>query len=192
MVALPVTMITVALAEPLTLLLGGPQYLPHAAIALQLMIGSIPFGWVNSITNYVLIALGQQTKLTRAFVIGLTFNLVANLIFIPRTANGYEAAAVITIFSEIVEGAAFYYYLRRSLGSIPWLALFGPLILAAMAMAAMVALLLPVSLLLAVIGGLAVYGIGLIALGAFGPEERELLRALLPRRQEAQPEREPA
>ncbi len=188
MVALPVAIITIALAEPLTLLLGGPQYLPHAAIALQWMIASIPFGWINSLTNYVLIALGQQTKLTRAFALALAFNFTANLVFIPRTAHGYEAAAVITIFSEIVEGAAFYYYLRRSLGPIPWWTLFGRLVLAALAMAGAMALLLPLSLVLAVLAGLVTYGVALVILGAFGQEERELARALLPRRWGAQPE----
>jgi O-antigen/teichoic acid export membrane protein len=193
-VALPLVIITIVLAEPLTLLLGGPAYLPHAAIALQLMVGSIPFGWLNSITNYVLIALGQQSKLTRAFLIALAFNVAANLILIPRTANGYEAAAVITIFSEIVEGAAFYYYLRRSLGPIRWLALFGPVVLAALVMAVVVALLLPAGALVALLAGLGAYGAGLVVLGAFGPQERALVRALLPSRQRtaAQPEHEPA
>jgi len=191
MIALPVALITVALAEPLTLLLGGPQYLPHAAIALQLMVVSIPFGWINSLTNYVLIALGQQTKLTRAFALALAFNFTANLVFIPRTAHGYEAAAVITIFSEIVEGAAFYYYLRRSLGAIPWGALFGRLVLAALAMAGAMALLVPLSLALAVLVGLVSYVAALVLLGVLGQEERELVRALLPRRWGAQPEGEP-
>lgn len=191
MIALPMALITIALAEPLTLLLGGPQYLPHAAIALQLMVVSIPFGWINSLTNYVLIALGQQTRLTRAFALALAFNFTANLVFIPRTAHGYEAAAAITIFSEIVEGAAFYYYLRRSLGPIPWGALFGRLVLAALAMAGAMMLLVPLSLALAVLVGLVIYIMALVLLGAFGQEERELVRALLPRRWGVQPEAMP-
>jgi O-antigen/teichoic acid export membrane protein len=64
---------------------GGEQYLPDSMIALQLMVWSMPIGWINSLTNYVLVALDQQRYLTRAFIIGFTFNLIANLIFMPGT-----------------------------------------------------------------------------------------------------------
>ncbi|MEK7310842.1 MAG: flippase, partial [Chloroflexota bacterium] len=116
--ALPLAVVTTFLAPTMIGLLGGQEYLPHGAIALMLMVWSIPVGWINSVTNYVLIALGQQRALTRAFIIGLTFNVIANLIFIP--IYGYPAAAVITILSEIVEGTPFYITLHRTLAPIPW------------------------------------------------------------------------
>ena len=62
MIALPIAVMTTFLAPFLVLVLGGQSYLPHAAIALQIMIWSIPFGWINSIVNYILIALGQQSE----------------------------------------------------------------------------------------------------------------------------------
>lgn len=117
--ALPLAVVTTFLAPTMIGLLGGQEYLPYGAIALMLMVWSIPVGWINSVTNYVLIALGQQRALTRAFIIGLIFNVVANLIFIP--IYGYPAAAVITILSEIVEGTPFYITLHRTLAPIPWL-----------------------------------------------------------------------
>ncbi|MBI5290298.1 MAG: oligosaccharide flippase family protein [Chloroflexi bacterium] len=117
-VALPLAVVTTFISRGLIGLLAGDAYLPQGAIALTLMVWSIPVGWINSVTNYVLIALGQQRALTRAFVIGLTFNVIANLIFIP--IYGYPAAAVITILSEVVEGLPFYYTLHRALAPIPW------------------------------------------------------------------------
>ncbi|MEK7786861.1 MAG: polysaccharide biosynthesis C-terminal domain-containing protein, partial [Chloroflexota bacterium] len=117
-VALPVAVVTTFLSPTLIGVLAGNDYLPHGAIALTLMVWSIPVGWINSVTNYVLIAIGQQRALTRAFVIGLTFNVVANLIFLP--IYGYPAAAIITILSEIVEGLPFYITLHRTLAPIPW------------------------------------------------------------------------
>ena len=80
MIALPLAVVTTFIAPTLVLILGGSSYLPHAGIALQIMIWSIPFGWINSITNYVLIALGQQSKLTRAFIV---LPLVMTLLAIP-------------------------------------------------------------------------------------------------------------
>jgi len=116
--AFPLAIITTFLSSTLIGLLAGDAYLPHGAIALTLMVWSIPVGWINSVTNYVLIALGQQRALTRAFIIGLTFNVIANLIFIP--IYGYAAAAIITIFSEVIEGLPFYITLHKRLAPIPW------------------------------------------------------------------------
>ncbi len=82
--ALPIAVITTLFARELVLLLGDRAYLPHSQIALQIMIWSIPIGWMNSLTNYELIALDQQRYLTRAFFIGVTFNVVANLLLMPR------------------------------------------------------------------------------------------------------------
>ena len=98
LVALPIAVATTFLAHDLILILGGPEFLPDGAIALQLMIWSIPLGWVNSVTQYVLIALDQQRVLTRAFLIVVVFNIGTNLILLPRFS--YPAAAIVTILGE--------------------------------------------------------------------------------------------
>ncbi|MCP5094700.1 MAG: oligosaccharide flippase family protein, partial [Chloroflexi bacterium] len=100
LLALPISAVTFYLATPLVRLLAGNAYLPHGALALQIVILSIPFGWINSVTNYVLIGLGLERIQPRAFTIAVSFNIIANLIFIPRF--DYKAAAVTTILSEIV------------------------------------------------------------------------------------------
>ena len=97
---LPLAVAFTILAEPLTLILAGERYLPNGAIALQLMIWSIPIGWMNSLTQYILISLGMQRLITRAFALAVTFNLVANYLLIPQ--YGFQAAAIATIASELV------------------------------------------------------------------------------------------
>ena len=176
MLALPIAVMTTFLAPFLVLLLGGPSYLPYAAVALQIMIWSIPFGWINSIVNYILIALGQQSKLTRAFVIGLTFNISANLILIPHFS--FVAAAVVTILSELVEGLVFMFYLERSLGSIHWIRLLWRLFVSAGAMMLVMALAWSLHPIVALIAGPLVYVGGLLALRAIGPEEKRVLNRL--------------
>ncbi len=176
MIALPIAVLTTFLAPFLVLVLGGQAYLPHAAIALQIMIWSIPFGWINSIVNYILIALGQQSKLTRAFVIGLTFNISANLILIPRFS--FVAAAVVTILSELVEGLVFMIYLERSLGSIQWIRLLWRLFASAGAMLIVMALAWPLHPIVALIAGPIVYLGGLLVLRVIGPEEKRVLNRL--------------
>ncbi|RMF77420.1 MAG: hypothetical protein D6737_17745, partial [Chloroflexi bacterium] len=116
--ATPTAVLFTFLARPLTFVLGGSEFLPEGAIALQLMIWSIPIGWMNSLTQYVLIALDLQRRITRAFFIGVTFNIVTNLIFVPQF--GFRAAAITTIASEIVLLVPFAWLLQGALGRINW------------------------------------------------------------------------
>jgi O-antigen/teichoic acid export membrane protein len=176
LIALPIAVMTTFLAPFLVLVLGGQSYLPHAAIALQIMIWSIPFGWINSIVNYILIALGQQSKLTRAFVVGLSFNIIANLILIPRFS--YVGAAAVTIMSELVEGLVFMIYLERSLGSIRWLHLLWRLFTAAGVMLIIMTLAWAWHPIVGLIVGPIVYVGALLALKAIGPEEKHVLDRL--------------
>jgi len=180
MLALPLAVVTTGLAPFLIGVLGGPEYMPHGAYALQLMIWHMPLGWINSITNYVLIALGEQRRLTRAFVVGVSFNLITNIILIPL--YGYRAAAVITILSELVLLIAFYHYLRRALVSIPWFGMLWRPALAAAVMSAATYLGWNLHPVLGLAAGLGVYGGLLVVLRVFTPAEQEVLRGLLPAR----------
>jgi O-antigen/teichoic acid export membrane protein len=183
-VALPLATLTAFLAPLMVGVLGGREYLPFGAIALSVMIWSIPFGWINSVTNYLLIALGQQRDLTRAFAVSLIFNIVCNLIFVPL--YGYVAAAAITIASEIFEGAWFYWYLRKSLGPLPWFNWLWRLWASAILMVGVLAALWALAPLLAILVGLGVYGVGVLGLRAFTPDERATLLSILPERVRAQ------
>jgi len=113
---LPLALAFTVLAEPLTLILGGARYIPDGAIALRLMIWSIPIGWMNSLTQYALVALGMQRMITRAFAAAVIFNIVANAIFIPR--YGFQAAALATIASEVVLFLPFIVLIGRKLEGI--------------------------------------------------------------------------
>ncbi len=180
MLAFPVAVGTPFIARDLILILGGGEYLPHSMIALQLLIGFFPFSCINQVTQYVLIALDQQRFLSKAFMIGVAFNLIANLIFIPMYS--YQAAAVIAIFSEIVLLIPFYYGVRRNLAPIPWLSIVWRPALASALMGAVMGLLRSLSVLLLIPSAVVVYFAALVAVGAFRGEEMELLRRLLPLR----------
>lgn len=178
-VAMPVVLFTVFYAEPIILIFGGSQYLPQSAIALQLLIWFLPFSFINSVTQYVLIAIDQQRFLTKAFLIGVTFNVVANLIFIPIFS--YRAAAVITIFSELALFLPFYYCMRKHLASVQWFALAWRPFVAALLMGLIIWWTRSASFLLVIPLALAVYATALVALGTFDEDERAVLRELIPR-----------
>jgi hypothetical protein len=87
----------------------------------------------------------------------------------------YRAAAVITVFSELVLLSAFYVGIRRYLAPVPWIPLLrGP----ALAGAIMVALGLSLWRLsgpLALLVSLGAYALALFILGAFTPDEIALI-----------------
>lgn len=180
MVALPVAVITPFIAAPLIRVLGGAEYLPAGGIALQIMIWSIPIGWINSVTNYVIVALDRQRTLMAAFAAGVIFNVVANLLLLP--AYSYRAAAAITILSEGVLFVAFYRIIRQELGTIGWPRTLWRPALAALGLLAATFALWSVAPLAGLMLSPLIYGAGLLALRPFGPEEWARIAPLLPGR----------
>jgi O-antigen/teichoic acid export membrane protein len=179
--SLPITVGTIFIARELVLIFGGSAYLPDSQYALQWLIWFLPFSFINSVIHYVLIALNQQRFLTKAFLIGLAFNILANLLAIPPLS--YRGAALVTVLSEFALLAPFYYSLRKNLGSVPFLQLAWRPVVAAGAMGVVLyALLQVVSVLLAVPLAGIFYLALLLALGALGPDERALVARLLPAR----------
>ena len=194
-VSLPIAMAVTFLARPLVFIVGGVQYLdvpgvfhifgqtiPYmggADLAFQVIIWSIPIGFVNSVTQYVLIAVNQQHYLTRAFILGVVFNVVGNLILIPRL--GYVGAALATIFSEFSLLFPFYYSVRRNVGRVPWWRVYGPPLLATalMGLATYGLVTAGINVWIAVALGLVVYLVGLLLTGALrGEDMATVLRAL--------------
>ncbi len=191
MVSLPIAVGVTFLATPLVHIVGGAQYLNvplelsafgHSVIinggsdlALQILIWSIPIGFVNSVTQYVLIAVNQQHFLTRAFLLGVAFNVVGNLIAIPHFS--YVGAAVVTIMSEFSLLFPFYYSVRKNVGVVPWLAIIGPSVGAAAVMLASILALMQfgVGLWIAVIAGSVIYVAALTPMGAFRGEDMALV-----------------
>ena len=196
MVSLPIALMVTFVAEPLVQLVGGAQYLnvPETVsflgrkitflggsdLALQVIIWSIPIGFVNSVTQFVLIAVNQQRFLTKAFIIGVVFNVIGNLLLIPHF--GYLGAACITIFSEFSLLFPFYYSVKRNVGVVPWLSicLRPTLALVVTGIATYGLTAAGLNVWLAVGLGLLIYG-GLLALtGALRGNDMELVWGALP------------
>ena len=194
-VSLPVAMSVTFLATPLVYIVGGAQYLnvpgvfdlfgrqiPYmggADLAFQVIIWSIPIGFINSVTQYVLIAVNQQHYLTRAFILGAIFNIVGNLIMIPRM--GYVGAAIVTILSEFSLLFPFYFSIRRHVGTVPWVRVIVPpsVAVAAMGVVTYGLVAMGINVWLAVMAGLGVYVVGLVMTRALrGEDMAAVLRAL--------------
>lgn len=181
LVALPLSVGMWLAADDLILVLGGASYLPHSAIALRLLAWFLPLSFINSVTQYVLIALDQQRFLTRAFLIGVAFNVTANLLLIP--SYGYVAAAVVTVASEVALLVPFYIGVRRNLAPTPWVSLLWRGAAAALVMGVCGWLLVSAGFpgLAAAVASGAVYLGMLLALRTFGEEDVSLVRRLFRR-----------
>lgn len=68
--------------------------------ALQILSLGIPFFYLSALLWHLLILKNRQKLLVIIYAIGLLFNLIFNLIFIPQ--YGYLAAATITVASEAI------------------------------------------------------------------------------------------
>ena len=142
------------------------------------MIWSIPFGWINSVTNYLLVAIDQVRTITRSFVIATVLNIVVNTIFIP--IFGFRAAAISTILSEIILGALFQRTLYRKLNRTPWVQLFGKIVASAALMGAITWIGLQWNLLLGLIVGICAYLATMIYIGVFNSREISIIVDLMP------------
>ncbi len=179
-IAMPLMVLSFVYADFIILLFGGSQYLPDSAIALRLIIGFLPLSFINNVSHYVLIAVNQQRYLTKAFIVGAMFNIVANLIFIPMFS--YRASALITIFSELVLLIPFYIGIRRHVGAVNWIGLLWRPAVATLIMSLVIFLISAWSFALLIPIGLIVYLGALVGIGTFNDDDREMIGLLIPAR----------
>jgi O-antigen/teichoic acid export membrane protein len=183
--AFPIAVAVTVLAPALVALFGGghaADYLGVSDPALAILIWFLPLSFVNGLTQYVMIALNRQAAITRSFATMAAFNFVANLVLIAASpAAGIYIASVITIVSEAVLYFTFLPLLRREDAAPPLLALAWRPALAALLMGAAMLAANRIGPIVAAAVAPLVYAAALWALGAFGAEERALVRRVLGR-----------
>jgi O-antigen/teichoic acid export membrane protein len=109
--ALPVTIGGCLLAHQFIAVLFGSGY-ERAALALSILIWSIPFALFRNVAQAVLISHDRQRQLLRTVGVAAGFNLLLNLALIPRW--GMIGAAVATLATEAVRTAVVLGYSRAA------------------------------------------------------------------------------
>ncbi|MGB1249240.1 MAG: oligosaccharide flippase family protein [Candidatus Promineifilaceae bacterium] len=180
LVALPLAAVITLLADLMIGVVGGEAFLPHGAVSLRLVIWSIPIGWINSVTNYMIVSLGLEKRLTRGFIVGVLFNTIGNLIFIPMFS--YVAAAITTILSELILLIMFNHYLRQRMPEVQWFKLLWRPLAITVIMVGVMLLGAQLNMWLGLLVGVLAYLVGLWGFGVFGEEERHILSQILPAR----------
>jgi O-antigen/teichoic acid export membrane protein len=173
-IALPMAVGIGLLSAPIVALVGGREYLPDSAVALAILICYLPLSYTNGLTQYVLIAAGKQRLLTFAFAAALVFNLLSNVILIPRFS--YVGAAWVTVASEIVLLVPFRLAAARISHDVSLVQEARTPLLATLLMAPVVWWLRDaIHPLAAIPAGAAIYLLALWALGGIDASQRRLL-----------------
>jgi len=176
--AFPLTAGVALLSESIVTVVGGRDYLPESAIALSILICYLPLSYANGLIQYLLIAAGRQRLLTGAFVAVLGFNVVANLILIPRFS--YVGAAWVTVVSEIVLLVPFSWAAGSVAPGVSLLREARAPVLATLLMAPVVWWLRDaVHPLAAILAGLLIYPVALWSLGGIDAHQIRVMRQLI-------------
>jgi O-antigen/teichoic acid export membrane protein len=156
-----------------------PDFAP-AGPALSILVLFLVFSYVNGVTQYALIARGQQRIITGAFVVGVTFNIVANLAAIPLL--GINGAALITVLSELVLAVPFFRGLWPAITPFPALLLIVRPLLAALGATAVTVILRDANWLIVLPAAALTYAILLVVLRALTTTDWRHMRQLFAQR----------
>ena len=140
------------LAPELVRVAGGSEF-AEAAEPLRVLLPAGALAFVNGVIGYALIAVDRQRRALWLNATGLGVNVALNLVLVPP--YGIVAAAVVTLFSELLVLAGGLWLAHRHLGFLPNARVLPAALAAAGVTAAVLALmpdtlalLLPVALLL--------------------------------------------
>jgi len=98
-IGIPLGIGTTLIADKIILLVYGVQFI-NAIIVLQILIWSLVLTFIRSPFERLLESTNRQMVVTKIFIIGVIFNIIANLIVIPRYS--YVGAGIITVLTDII------------------------------------------------------------------------------------------
>jgi O-antigen/teichoic acid export membrane protein len=99
LMAIPLVVGTLIMADEIILLISGPEFIASASV-LRILIFSVAITFLSSLFSHTIISANLQKKLIFVMLCVSSFNVLANLIFIPRYS--YFAAATVTVLSEMI------------------------------------------------------------------------------------------
>jgi len=158
-VVLPLVVCGVLFSASIIQVIGGSEFLP-ATTTLQILFGSLGIIVFGALFGNAIIAMNAQREALWAYGAGFVFNIIANLIVIPRYS--YEGAAYTTLATEIIVTGILAYIVYRRARFTVWLRVGVVSVLAAFVMGySMFSLIHPVSIPVALLSMMGVAGLGL-------------------------------
>lgn len=175
--AIPLGVGTVLLAEKIVLLIYGDQYL-GAVVALQILIWSIVLIFARSSFETLFQSSNRQLIVTKIFIIGVIFNIILNLIIIPKYS--YVGAGIITVLTDaLILGLLIFATrdIKLSISQNNRISLI-KIILASLVMGITLKYLINLNLILLTIIGIIIYVILLLLLKTFEDDEITIFKSI--------------
>ncbi len=170
----PIVLGIFAVSDRLIMLLSEPEFAPAAPV-LNILIMALAFIFLGSLFSNAIIALGRQKDLAHIYLCGAVFNILANIVVIPRYS--YYGAAFSTLATEFLVTALMLFAIYREIKALPSFRNLLPAGLSGLAMYAALCLLPFSDILSMMIVGAAIYAFMACSLGAVSKEEmRKLLQ----------------
>ncbi len=120
MVSIPLVLSTYILSDSWVVFFFGPAF-THSAPSLKILIGALPFIFLNYVLINTLIALNQEKMITWGSGLAILFNVGINIFILPR--YGYLGASWTTVATEILLSICFLGFLQLYFFHLPLLRL---------------------------------------------------------------------
>lgn len=114
--AIPLVVGTLFVSDKIVILIGGSSFINSAGV-LNILIIATAIIFLGSLFSNMIIALEEQKKLAYIYAFGAGFNLIANLIFIPRYS--YYGAAFTTVATELMSTSLMMLIIFKTIKSLP-------------------------------------------------------------------------
>jgi O-antigen/teichoic acid export membrane protein len=170
---LPMTVATMLLSEKIMILVAGPEFAASGA-PLRILALTVFAVYVGAIYGHTAVAINKQKQTMWVYMSCAVITLIAYLLLIPRF--GMNAAAWLTVFSEIYVGIFLTLTVHRYLAYRLQLKTFSKIIFSTAVMGVVLFLLRDLHVIALILIGSAVYGNTLLLVKAVSKETiREII-----------------
>lgn len=154
LLVVPMIAATVVLGEKIMVFVAGNEFALSGEI-LKILIFAAGLIYLGALFGYAVVACDLQKKMIKFYVVNAIISVPLYLIFIPLYS--YFAAAIITVFTELVMTISAFYVLRKYTQTSLNGAIIVKAVIAAIVMAFVLALLIGQNLITLVLIGLIIY-----------------------------------
>jgi len=170
LLAVPILVGLVVLAEPIMTLVAGPEFI-GSAIILQILAVAVFGVYLGAVFGHTAVAINKQKQTMWIYISNAIITLIGYLYFIPKF--GLYGAAGMTVFSELYAGVLLWIVIHNYTKYSLSLKLFGKIILASAFMGAAIYALQDYNVVAISFAGACVYGFMLYAWGGISKETLE-------------------
>ena len=176
MIALPIAITTSFLSQEIVRFLFAPEYAATAQ-CLTILVWFLPVVFLTNFFSNTLGAIDEQTFVLKVTILSAVFNVVANLIFVPRYAQ--IGASVITVLTALLGFSFLVVKMGKRISSpISWAPL-ARVLLSGMAILPLLLWKPQIHILLLLFGSILLYIIALLLFRALSLKEVKMLFASL-------------